>query len=391
MSPDKALERRVASRLGLWKAEGLLRTLRSPSGVDLASNDYLNLSQDPRVAAAFGAGVVREGVGSTGSRLLRGQRECFEAVERRFARFKGSERALYFSTGYLANIAVLTALTEPGDVIFSDHLNHASLIDGMRLSRARKVLFPHSDVARLAALLRDEPCDGVRFVVIETLFSMNGDLAPTAEVAALCHANRAVLIADEAHAVGIYGARGTGLLEQSNLADDLVCLSVNAAGKGLGVAGAFVAGPAWAIEYLVQRARPFVFSTASPPALAAAIEASLSIVESEPEPRARLLGRAAFVRRRLLDEGLPVSPGESQIVPVVVGDNHRTVAMADALQADGFDVRAIRPPTVAAGTSRLRVSVNAALSEETLDRFVRAVAAAFRSTASCCQAAAVCS
>jgi 8-amino-7-oxononanoate synthase len=377
---DSPLERRVAARLGQWQAEGLLRTLRSPAGVDLSSNDYLNLSQDARVAAAFRAGVAREGVGSTGSRLLRGERDCFEAVERRFARFKGTERALYFSTGYLANIAVLTALTEPGDVIFSDALNHASLIDGIRLSRARRVLFQHNDVGDLATRMRDEPCDGIRFVVIETLFSMNGDLAPIDELAALCRANHAVLIADEAHAVGIYGGGGSGLLEAAALMDDVVCLSVNAAGKGLGVAGAFVAGPAWAVECLVQRARPFVFSTAPPPALADAIEASLSIVEDEPQHRLRLRDRAAFVRRRLLDEGLPVSPSASQIVPIIVGDNRRAVAIADALQADGFDVRAIRPPTVAEGTARLRVSVNAALSEETLDRFVRSAAAAFRRT-----------
>jgi 8-amino-7-oxononanoate synthase len=381
---DSPLERRVASRLERWKAEGLLRTLRSPAGVDLSSNDYLNLSQDPRVAAAFRAGVLREGVGSTGSRLLRGERDCFQAVERRFARFKGTERALYFSTGYLANIAVLTALTDSGDVIFSDVLNHASLIDGMRLSRARRVLFRHSDVDHLSTLIQDEPCDGIRFVVIETLFSMNGDLAPLAALATLCHAHNAVLIADEAHAVGVYGARGTGLLEQAVMADDLVCLSVNAAGKGLGVSGAFVAGPGWAIECLVQRARPFVFSTAPTPALADAIEASLTIVEGEPEHRVRLLDRAAFVRRRLLDEGLPVSAATSQIVPIIVGDNGRAVAIADALQADGFDVRAIRPPTVAEGTSRLRVSINAALSEETLERFVAAAARAFRRTAPSC-------
>ena len=275
MWPDSPLERRVASRLALWKTEGLLRTLRSPSGVDLSSNDYLNLSRDPRIAAAFSAGVAREGVGSTGSRLLRGERDCFEAVERRFARFKGTERALYFSTGYLANIAVLTALTERGDVIFSDALNHASLIDGMRLSPARRVLFQHNDAGHLSTLIRDEPCDGIRFVVIESLFSMDGDLAPLAELAALCRANGAVLIVDEAHAVGIYGARGSGLLEAAALNGELVCISVNTAGKALGVAGAFVAGPGWAIEYLIQRARPFVFSTAPPPALADAIEASL--------------------------------------------------------------------------------------------------------------------
>jgi 8-amino-7-oxononanoate synthase len=380
---DSPLERRVAAQLGRWQADGLVRTLRSPTGVDLSSNDYLNLSQDPRVAAAFSAGVAREGVGSTGSRLLRGERDCFAAIERRFAQFKGSEGALYFSSGYLANVAVITALTEPGDVIFSDALNHASLIDGIRLSRARRVLFRHKDVDHLTTLIRDEPCEGIRFVVIESLFSMDGDFAPLTELAALCRTAGAVLIVDEAHAVGVYGARGSGLLEQAALSDEVVCLSVNAAGKGLGVAGAFVAGATWAIDCLVQRARPFVFSTAPPPALADAIAASLSIVECEPEHRARLLERSAFVRRRLRDEGLPVSPGASQIVPIVIGDNRRALAIADALQADGFDVRAIRPPTVPEGTARLRVSINAALSEETLDRFVGSAAAAFRRTALC--------
>ena len=235
---DSPLERRVASRLGQWQAEGLLRTLRSPSGVDLSSNDYLNLSQDPRVAAAFSAGVAREGVGSTGSRLLRGERDCFEAVERRFAAFKGTERALYFSTGYLANIAVLTALAEPGDVIFSDALNHASLIDGMRLSRARRVVFPHNDVDRLSTLhrrrtVRRHPLRGRRDRC--SAWTATSRRWPNWRHCAAPMTPCSIV--DEAHAVGIYGARGSGLLGQVAMTDDMVCLSVNTAGKALGVAG----------------------------------------------------------------------------------------------------------------------------------------------------------
>jgi 8-amino-7-oxononanoate synthase len=198
---------------------------------------------------------------------------------------------------------------------------------------------------------------------------MDGDIAPLAEYADVCHAHGAVLIVDEAHAVGIYGTRGSGLIEAAGLDANRV-VSVNAAGKALGAAGAFVAGPAWAVEYLVQRARPFVFSTAPPPAIAGAIEASLAIVEQEPDRRERLLCRSAYARRALRRSGLDIPDGTSQIIPVLIGDNERAVATAAALQARGFDIRAIRPPSVPVGTARLRVSVNAALSEPVLDEFV---------------------
>jgi 8-amino-7-oxononanoate synthase len=376
------LHQRISERLALWKADGLLRTLQSPAGIDLSSNDYLNLSCDPRVVNAFVGAARRGGVGSTGSRLLRGHRDAFAEVEAQFAAFKGTERALYFSSGYLANLAVLTTLTESGDVVFSDALNHASLIDGLRLSRARRVVFPHNDLQQLSSLLESEQCGGLRFVVVESVFSMDGDFAPLAELGRLCDGAGAVLVVDEAHAVGVFGARGTGLIEQAAL-DPSSCISVNTAGKALGVAGAFVAGPATAIEYLVQRARPFVFSTAPPPPVADAIKESLSIVESEPERRQTLLARAAYLRGALKDADVPTGSGESQIVPVPVGDNARAVAMARHLADQGFDVRAIRPPSVPAGTARLRASVNAALSEEVLDRFVRATAAAFREAGLC--------
>jgi 8-amino-7-oxononanoate synthase len=363
---------RVQERLSALDIHGLRRTLCPPAGIDLSSNDYLNHSADPRVVAGFTAAAGREGVGSTGSRLLRGDRAIFESLESRFARFKGSDRSLFFSSGYLANLAVLTALPEADDVIFSDALNHASLIDGARLSRARTVVAPHHDIDALARLVRETPCDGVRFVVIESLYSMDGDVSRLVEYLALCRAAQAVLVVDEAHAVGIYGASGSGLLEEAGV-DANACVSVNTAGKALGVSGAFVAGPSWVIELLVQRARPFVFSTAATPAVAGAIDASLTIVAGEPERRARLRARAAYLRDRLRGAGVAVPAGISQIIPIVVGDNERAVAISRSIQAQGFDARAIRPPSVPPGTSRLRVSVNAALAEQTLDRFVDAV------------------
>ena len=379
------LESRVRERLAGLEAAGLLRSLRPPSGFDFSSNDYLNLAAHPLLVERLAQAAAREGCGSTGSRLLRGERESFQNIERRFADFKGVERALYFSSGYLANLAVMTTLAERGDVILSDDRNHASLIDGMRLSAARRVVFPHNDVDEVARLLRDLPDAGERFVVVESLFSMDGDFAPLAEYARICRSAGASLIVDEAHAVGVYGARGSGLIEACGVDAD-VCVSVNTAGKALGVSGAFVAGPAWAIDYLIQRARTFVFSTAAPPALAAALDASLELVEREPERRQQLADRVRQLRSRLAEAGIIAGPGTSQIISVVIGENEQAVDVARGLQAGGFDVRAIRPPTVPPGTARLRISVNVGLSEETIDRFAESLAAALKEVGLCSEA-----
>jgi 8-amino-7-oxononanoate synthase len=384
VSRDNVLEARVDARLDALRAAGLLRELRTPSGVDLSSNDYLGLCRHPLIASRMIEAIARGGAGSTGSRLLRGDRSAFHALEARFASFKGAERALYFGAGYLANLAVMSTLPEQGDVIFSDALNHASLIDGIRLSKARRVVFPHNDVGALARRL-DEHEAGVRFVVVESLFSMEGDAAPLAEYARLCESAGATLIVDEAHAVGVYGARGSGLLESAGVSGADV-ISVNTCGKALGVGGACVAGPAWAIEYLLQRARPFVFATAPPPAMAEGIDASLDVLSAEPERRQRLLALAAHLRRGLQLEGIEVVPGSSQIVPVLIGDNDCAVAVADSLQREGFDVRAIRPPSVPPGTARLRVSVNVSVSEPELDRFVALLVPALREARPCAAA-----
>jgi 7-keto-8-aminopelargonate synthetase-like enzyme len=268
-------------------------------------------------------------------------------------------------------------------VIFSDELNHASLIDGARLSAARRVVFPHNDVHALNRLLEEMPAEGQRFVVTESLFSMDGDTAPLSEYAGLCRSAGALLVVDEAHAVGVHGSHGAGLIEASAGSAD-VLVSINTAGKALGVAGAFVAGAAWAIEYLIQRARPFIFSTAPPPAVAAALEASLDIVVSEPERRCLVMTRARMMRERLATAGIPVPAGFSQIIPVILGDNERALAVARDLQRQGFDVRAIRPPSVPAGTARLRIAVNATISEPTIDRFTMALAAAVNVSGPCC-------
>ncbi len=376
--PDR-LQARVRAQLAAIRGARLERTLRPPSGVDLSSNDYLGLSTHPRVTHAMADAVLREGAGSTGSRLLRGHRDAFADVERRFAAFKGTERALYFSSGYLANLAVLTTMAQPNDVVFSDERNHASIIDACRLARATRVVFPHNDVEAVTRGLETHTAAAgeagarQRFVVVESLFSMDGDRAPLLHYAEVCRAAGATLIVDEAHAVGIYGARGSGLIEMLAL-DANACLSINTAGKALGVSGAFVAGPAWAIDCLIQRARPFIFSTAPPPAVAAALSASLEVIADEPERRARLASRVARLYDALEARGFVFPCERSHILPVVLGDNDRALAAADALQADGFDVRAVRPPSVPDGTARLRVSINAGLDDGTIDRFADALA-----------------
>jgi len=355
----RLLEQRLRAHLAELERDGLIRKRRPPQGIDLSSNDYLGLATHPLIKERMAAAICAMGAGSTGSRLLRGERDCFTALEQRFASFKGTERSLYFSSGYLANLAVLTTFPEIGDTIFSDECNHASLIDGVRLSRSKRVIFAHF-------------CPGAipegAFLVTESVFSMDGDLAPLDKYREL----GAALVVDEAHAVGIYGERGEGLAGR-----DGVFVSINPAGKALGVAGAFVAGPAWAIEYLEQRARPFIFSTAPPPAVAAALDASLDVIAAEPGRRERVRFLARYLRARLTVAGIAVAPGDSPIIPVIIGENERAVAVAAALQQVGFDVRAIRPPTVPAGTARLRVSINVNLSEEVLDGFVDQLCAAY--------------
>lgn len=372
------LENRIRARLRDLQKAGLYRTLRAPSGIDLSSNDYLGFAADPYLKSRMCAAVAREGCGSTGSRLLRGERASFSDIEMRFAAFKGTEAALYFATGYAANLAVLSTFADRGDVIVSDRANHASIRDGIRLSAADKIVVPHNDPSAISQALESPTASGQRFFVTESVFSMDGDIATLAEYAKICRDTGAALIVDEAHAVGIYGPRGTGCIEAAGIEKD-VFLSINTAGKALGVCGAFVTGPAWAIDYLTQRARPFVFSTAPPPSVAAALGAALDLIEREPERRNRVLSLAKFLRELLADRGLAVPQKGSQIIPVLLYDTARAVAVASAVQRDGFDVRAIRPPTVPAGSARLRASVNVSLNEEILFRFADSLVAAIRS------------
>ncbi|HSM14978.1 MAG TPA: 8-amino-7-oxononanoate synthase [Thermoanaerobaculia bacterium] len=374
---------RIERELDELTAAGLRRHLALPDGVDFSSNDYLGLARDEgfrgevveRVRAAAERG---EPLGAPASRLLRGHLEIHERVEQRLAAFKGAEAALVLPSGWQANATLIGGLVRAGDRVLSDRLNHASLIDALRASGCRRVVVPHLDLAALARELDRAAPAGETFVVVESLYSMDGDLAPLSEIARECERAGAHLLVDEAHATGLYGeARGSGRIEACRVESEVLA-SVTTFGKALALSGAAIAGPRRLIELLVQRARPLVFSTAVPPLLLLALEVALDRVEREPERRRRLHANARRLRARLAGAGLGVAPEGSPIVPVIVGGNERAVAVAERIRARGLDVRAVRPPTVPEGTARLRVSVHASHRDDELDALADALAEELR-------------
>jgi 8-amino-7-oxononanoate synthase len=365
----------LRSGLSELAARDLRRTLVAPHGVDLSSNDYLGLAEHPAVRTAI-LDAIAEGArtGACGSRLLSGQDPAWTALEAAFAAFEGAEAALFFGSGWAANTGTLAALAGPGDLVVSDALVHASLIDGIRLSGATKAIVPHGDVAAFADALA-APGYRRRFVVVESVYSMDGTVAPLAALATLCAEADAGLIVDEAHATGLWGPRGEGMVAHLGLRG-AVLATLHPCGKALGAVGAFVAGSEVLVDWLVQRARPFVFSTAQPPYQAAGLTAALAVVAAHPELRERPLRLAERLRARLA--GVDTGAGRSQIVPVITGSAASAVALQHALAARGWHARAIRPPTVPEGTSRVRLVVRSALREDQIDELADDVVEALR-------------
>lgn len=357
----------LAEGLEARRAAGLLRVPSLPEGIDVCSNDYLGFASDPALARAVSEAVLRHGVGAGAARLLRGHRALFEETEAALARFSGRERALLFSTGYAANTGLVPASAGREDTVFSDALNHASLIDGIRLSHARRVVFPHQDLDALERELR-KPRRGRAFILTESLFSMDGDLTDLAALCDLAERHGALPVVDEAHATGLFGERGSGRVEALGLGGRVLC-TIHTGGKALGAAGAWVAGDRALISHLVNHARSFVFSTAPMPALPAALLTALERLAEDPAPVAELHRKAAALRARLRESGVDLLRSRSQILPVILGGNQRALAIAAALGGDGFDVRAVRPPTVPEGTARLRVTVRAPVAQVDLERF----------------------
>jgi 8-amino-7-oxononanoate synthase len=378
MSSDVLSKWKAGLRKELLALEhrSLRRTLAEIRGINLCSNDYLGLAEHPALRESLAESISKASrVGGTGSRLLSGQTEDWRELEERFAEHAGTEAALFFSTGYAANMGLLASLVGKDDVIYSDVLNHASLIDGMRLSGARKVIYPHLDLEVLESALRQEAgAPWRRVIVTESVFSMDGDLAPLGHIAELAEKYGAALIVDEAHATGVHGPAGRGLCAEVGIVEQVLAV-IHTCGKALGCAGAFVCGPAVLKEHLVNHARAFVFSTALPPYFARQIGAALDMATRMDEERKELLQRAARLVENLTAEGFKTSAGASQIVPVVLGTVDRALDAAEHLQRSGFAVRAIRPPTVPEGSARLRLSLTSKIPEAELARLLESLVA----------------
>jgi glycine C-acetyltransferase/8-amino-7-oxononanoate synthase len=378
----------LEARLEELRERGLYRRTRLISGpqgprvvVDgkpvllLCSNNYLGLADHPRVREAAADAAMRWGVGSGASRLVSGTMTIHGRLEERLAAFEGTEAALLFGSGYLANVGVISALAgEPGGVVVSDELNHASIVDGCRLARAETRVYRHGDVEHLAAVLR-EARGRPAVIVTDSVFSMDGDVAPLTDLFDLSRAHGARLVVDEAHGTGCLGPGGRGAVAEAGL-DGEVDVVVGTLGKALGSYGAYAACSATTARWLVNRARPFIFSTAPPPPSVAGALAALELLTEQPQRAERLQGNAAALRDALAREGFEVAGSTTQIVPLVVGEADVAMRMCEAALERGVFAQAIRPPTVAPGTSRLRLAVMATHDRDELRDAARVLAQA---------------
>jgi 8-amino-7-oxononanoate synthase len=377
----------IDDELTALDALGLRRTLRErrmPQGVEIeidgrrvinfGSNDYLGLAADPRLADAVREAIAKHGWGSGASPLIAGRSSLHVALERRIAEFEGAEAALVFSSGFAANVGAIAALAGRGDILFSDAHNHASIIDGCRLSGARVQVYPHRQIDHLERMLEQSQSFRRRLIVTDSLFSMDGDVAPLVELAGLAERYGAMLMVDEAHATGVYGERGRSLCEAVGI-EERVDVRVGTLSKALGSMGGFVAGRRSLIDWLANRARSYVFSTAPPAAWCAAGIAALDIAQREPQRRVQLQQRAKELRARLRQQGWNTGESDSQIIPIYIGEPDPTMRLAEALLAEGLFIPGIRPPSVPEGQSLLRVSLSSAHTPTMIDRLCEALRA----------------
>jgi 8-amino-7-oxononanoate synthase len=368
------------------KAAGLYRTRRVMTGrqrprmtadggplLAFCSNDYLGLASHPALVGAVRHGMTDVGLGGGASHLICGHNAAHHELESEIAAFTRRSAALFFSTGYMANMGVISALAGQGDTVFSDELNHASIIDGCRLSRANIRTYPHGDMDSLATQLAET--DGHKLVVTDGVFSMDGDMAPLKELSALCRKHDALLIVDDAHGFGCVGPGGRGSAASLGLSEEDIPVVIGTFGKAFGTSGAFAAGPALLMDYLVQKARTYIYTTAMPPALAIATCTSLTLVEREHWRRTHLQKLIRRFRTAMAELGYELMPSDTPIQPVLIGDAREALALSAALEARGLLVTAIRPPTVPDGASRLRVTLSAAHTQADLDRLLEGFAA----------------
>ncbi|MDK8463745.1 8-amino-7-oxononanoate synthase [Marinobacter sp. SS13-12] len=376
---DFAAELESRKQAGLYRTRRLISGPQQPElvsdGVPLlsfCSNDYLGLASHPDIIRAATDAMPHTGLGGAASHLICGHHDGHHQLEIRLAAFTGRSSALFFSTGYMANMGVISALASRGDTIFSDRLNHASIIDGCILSRARVRRYPHADMGALADMLATTR--GHKLVVTDGVFSMDGDIAPLKELAALCRAHDALLVVDDAHGVGVLGPQGRGSIAELGLSEEDVPVLIGTLGKAVGTSGAFVAGPKLLMDYLVQKARTYIYTTAMPPAIALATCASLDLIEKEDSRRSHLRALIRAFRLGASALGYELMPSRTPIQPIMVGDNWSALALSQALEQKGLMVTAIRPPTVPEGEARLRVTFSAAHSTADLEKLLTALA-----------------
>ena len=359
-------------RLTLESSQGPIVSVNGRQYLNFCSNDYLGLAAHPRIVERFRSAAIQYGVGSGASHLVCGHSAPHHQLEEALAEFTGRARALLFSSGYMANAGILSSLLQRGDSVFEDRLNHASLLDGGLHSGARFQRFPHNDVSALKAKLAS--AQGPKMVVVDGVFSMDGDTAPLAALADACGEHDAWLMVDDAHGFGVLGERGVGSTEAAGLEVSSVPVLMATLGKALGTAGAFVAGSEVLIEGLIQQSRNYIYTTALPPAVAAASLEALSLLREEPWRREHLAQLIVRFRVGAEQLGLPLMISASAIQPLLVGDAARAVDLSKRLSEAGFLIGAIRPPTVPAGTSRLRITLSAAHSEEQVDQLLEQLA-----------------
>ena len=368
--------------LNSQKAHHLYRSrsiIDGPQDVELAiegkrylnfcSNDYLGHANHPKVIEAFIQGVKTYGVGSGASHLITGHSRAHHELEESLAEFVGRPRALLFSTGYMANLGVLSSLLQKGDHVFEDRLNHASLLDGGLLSQARLQRFQHADTQDLFARLTASKAK-TKLIASDGVFSMDGDVAPVKALAELAQEQRAWLMVDDAHGLGVLGARGRGLLELTGASSDDVPILIGTLSKAIGTFGAFVAGDETLIESLIQKARSYIYTTALPPAVAVATQASLQLIDDEAWRRDHLRDNIRLFRELADQAGIAISPSATAIQPVIIGEAEATLRMSEALKQRGVLVTAIRPPTVPHGTARLRITLSAVHTRAHITRLV---------------------
>ncbi|MCK4378127.1 MAG: 8-amino-7-oxononanoate synthase [Deltaproteobacteria bacterium] len=384
MADDKTALLQIRKELALLESRGLRRELKTVTGPQrsettlagqpmtiLCSNNYLGLADHPRLKELAVEMTRKYGCSSGASRLISGTMSLHRQLEEELAVFKGTEGALVYNCGYMANLGVLSTVVDEGDVIFSDALNHASIVDGCRLSRAEVKIYRHSDVGHLADLLqRFGTSFGRRLIVTDSVFSMDGDLAPLPQIAALAKRYDALLLVDDAHATGVLGRGGRGSTSHFQLPPDSIDLLMGTLGKAMGSCGAFVAGRREYLDYLINKSRSFIYTTALPPAILGAFLAAVQLLREDPGLAAELRGKVGYFRQALQQMGFDVSDDPTPIIPVIVGDAAQTMRLSEKFMEAGIFIQGIRPPTVEPGSSRLRITITRDLNRTRMDEIL---------------------